>query len=273
MEATDPHRPYLQGQLDFFCAVYAVINALRLLHGLNLEQGRGILGTVLDELSACPPLWRAVLHNGTDFYGLVDYLLGRFCGTGPWSLRLARLPESPPAGLPAFAAPAGDMPCLDLRSPPARSLEALASDLYRPESAAWSREGGAKEVDACPAWSVEALWRLLRGWLPGRRLLDFGSSGPLTRCVLLRFHRYLPGRGGPLISHWSVGRFFAGSTLHLYDCTAAGSGVQSLPLRESAVHPGDIAAPRLLGLEPQSLYFLEKAPGTDTGEWNPSKIL
>ena len=45
-----PMRRYMQGTLDFTCAVYAVINSLSVIHNLDLATGRMILAETLQAL-------------------------------------------------------------------------------------------------------------------------------------------------------------------------------------------------------------------------------
>ena len=68
-------KPFYQGQLDTFCAIYAVLNALRLLRGLKTLKGRDILNDVLISLAGRPKLFREVLTQETDYISLVDSML------------------------------------------------------------------------------------------------------------------------------------------------------------------------------------------------------
>lgn len=295
-------KPYHQGQLDFFCAAYALINALRLMRGLELPQARAILASLLRELPENQFLWQAVLLNRTDYYWLLDYMLGRFCREGPFALKSDRLPDfalSHPCGLPVppgspalpaasgrLAADASSGPpspfgpfsplstpaSLDPSertggagspdqawrpapaSPPFCSLQALeAAGAYQPEA---EFTGGPRPPRR---WERRALWDLLRVWLPERGGFPlFGQNGPQERCLLLRFHRFMPEQEFPFISHWSVGQAFVGDTLLLYDCTADPNAVHKLSLSECALYYEELGPGRGLGLELSSLYFLEK---------------
>lgn len=68
-------KPFYQGKLDVFCAIYAVLNALRLTHGLRTLKAREILNDTLLGLAANPAAFRAVLNQETDYIPLVDNLL------------------------------------------------------------------------------------------------------------------------------------------------------------------------------------------------------
>ena len=54
-------KPFFQGKLDTFCAIYAVLNALRLTHGIQTLKARDILNETLLSLAGDPDALRAVL--------------------------------------------------------------------------------------------------------------------------------------------------------------------------------------------------------------------
>lgn len=68
-------KPFYQGKLDTFCAIYAVLNALRLLYGIRVLKARDILNEALLGLASQPEAFRAVLAQETDYVALVDSLL------------------------------------------------------------------------------------------------------------------------------------------------------------------------------------------------------
>lgn len=68
-------KPFYQGKLDTFCAIYAVLNALRLLYGIRVLKARDILNETLLGLASQPEAFRAVLAQETDYVALVDSLL------------------------------------------------------------------------------------------------------------------------------------------------------------------------------------------------------
>ena len=65
-------KPFFQGKLDTFCAIYAVLNALRLTHGIQTLKARDILNETLLSLAGKPDALRAVLEQDTDYMQLVD---------------------------------------------------------------------------------------------------------------------------------------------------------------------------------------------------------
>lgn len=68
-------KPFYQGKLDTFCAIYAVLNALRLTHGIRTLNARDLLNETLLSLADRPGALRAVLEQDTDYLDLVDDLL------------------------------------------------------------------------------------------------------------------------------------------------------------------------------------------------------
>lgn len=68
-------KPFYQGKLDTFCAIYAVLNALRLTHGIRTSKARDILNSTLLSLSRKPAEFQAVLNQTTDYLALVDNML------------------------------------------------------------------------------------------------------------------------------------------------------------------------------------------------------
>lgn len=68
-------KPFYQGKLDVFCAIYAVLNGLRLTHGLRTLKARAILNETLLGLATRPAAFRAVLNQETDYVALVDNML------------------------------------------------------------------------------------------------------------------------------------------------------------------------------------------------------
>ena len=68
-------KPFYQGKLDTFCAIYAVLNALRLTHGIRTLNARALLNETLLSLADRPGALRAVLEQDTDYLDLVDDLL------------------------------------------------------------------------------------------------------------------------------------------------------------------------------------------------------
>lgn len=68
-------KPFYQGKLDVFCAIYAVLNALRLTHGIRTLKAREILNETLLGIATKPAAFRAVLNQETDYVALVDNML------------------------------------------------------------------------------------------------------------------------------------------------------------------------------------------------------
>ena len=71
-------KPFYQGKLDTFCAIYAVLNAYRLLYGIRTLKARDILNESLLELSSDRKRFAEVLNQETDYMELVDHILDKY---------------------------------------------------------------------------------------------------------------------------------------------------------------------------------------------------
>ena len=119
-------KPFYQGKLDSFCAIYAVLNALRLLHGIRSNRAREILNESLLALAEKPKAFRAFLEQETDYIALVDSLLAFVATRHPLSYsRPFALPEAKLRQDPACPVPL-------LNPDPAQFLECCQNWLCRP---------------------------------------------------------------------------------------------------------------------------------------------
>ena len=69
--------PAYQGQLDVFCATYAVINAMRHINATRLLACRSILHEALLDAARDEESFRALLDQRTDYVDWVDSMLAR----------------------------------------------------------------------------------------------------------------------------------------------------------------------------------------------------
>lgn len=76
-------KPFFQGKLDVFCALYAVLNGLKITHNIGVLPARDILHETILHLAADPEAFRAVLDQRTDYVALVDTMLSIQCKIRP----------------------------------------------------------------------------------------------------------------------------------------------------------------------------------------------
>ena len=69
--------PIYQGQVDVFCAAYAVINAIRRIHESRLLHCRELLHEALLDAAANPEYFATILKQQTDYASWVDSMLER----------------------------------------------------------------------------------------------------------------------------------------------------------------------------------------------------
>ncbi len=221
-------RAYHQGQLDFFCAVYAIINALTLCYGIRLEDARKLLEQSLAGISSHSGLWLATLRNQSDFHWLVRALLKALEGQGSFFLR-ASWPFAPDAFEPT----------VNLFVPNPREADGVRLYHSPPE----------------PEPDLKTVWQTLCDWLPDER----NHEDVRPRTAVLRFFRFLPRLDEPIVRHWSTARHRRGGVISLFDATPDKSAVHELPLANlmpSARHVPDDKA--YLYIEPASVCLLER---------------
>lgn len=68
-------KPFFQGKLDVFCAIYAVLNGLQITHQIRTLHARDILHETLLGLAPSLDAFRAVLEQRTDYVAVVDGVL------------------------------------------------------------------------------------------------------------------------------------------------------------------------------------------------------
>ncbi len=76
-------KPFYQGKVDVFCAIYAVLNGLKVTHQIRTFEARSILHETLMGLAYNPRLLLTVLEQQTDYAPLVDAILRVQCQKRP----------------------------------------------------------------------------------------------------------------------------------------------------------------------------------------------
>jgi hypothetical protein len=94
-------KPFYQGKLDVFCAIYAVLNGLRLTHGLRTLQARDILHETLLALADNKAAFKLVLEQETDYIPLVDAMLQVHSLNYPLRLKTPFPPTGEGGGVPS----------------------------------------------------------------------------------------------------------------------------------------------------------------------------
>lgn len=219
---------YYQGQLDFFCAIYAVINALTALYGLTLAQARALLATMLSDISTYPDLWHATLLNKTDFHWLTEHML---------------------------------IACIKGHSYPVRAFRPFTSDREIPETAVDLTNARVYTEASCDdalgkPENAHVLWKAFTTFLP--ELETQPKPGNARRVAILRFHRYMRFVEDPVVSHWSVTDRHYNGLLHLRDASKEESALYSLDPAVTVFAPELISDTHNVRIEPESIYFIER---------------
>ena len=225
-------RIYYQGQLDFFCAVYATINALGILGPIPLVSARNAFADILDGIAGHKELWEATTRNDSDFYWLVKYALAWFTTS---------------KGFPKYSV---SQPFVqrDASFSSEEALNLTTAVPYKQRSA----------VRAHP----NTIWHTLENWLPRQRPPGSGAEdgNAQKRAVILRFHRYMRPDTSPFVMHWSAADTLTDDELLLRDASCEQSALHSLARKEVVFQPDDIHGGALLHIEPESLFLIERTP-------------
>ena len=227
-------RRYLQGTLDFHCGVYCVINALSAMYGIDLSLGRHILAESVLHISRHPDLHEAFLFNRSDHYWVVAYMLARWGSAGRFPLNATQ-----PIGGQWLAPPQQD---------PVLSSDRLAEAVlkhaapYLPEPEPDPKE---EEKNQALAWNTIGQW--LRQAEEGKKI---------TRAVILRFHRFLPGIQGPVVSHWTTAFRCMDQMLALFDASSEPKAVYSINHSDILPTGGGFCSIRIV---PESILLLSRS--------------
>ena len=218
-------RRYLQGTLDFACAIYAVINALAHIRGLDLAGARRVFQETEISLAGAPDLWKSFLRNETDHYWLVRYMLERWCGSAPWKLNIRQ-------------------PFSNCLLPGGGETDLAGVKLFLPEAE------NAQGPDAAGKAGKEAasVWQALEEWF------DDPSGNRPRRAALLRFHRFLFHECPPVVSHWTTARGMTDGILRLHDASSEANALFSL--EKDVLLPED-GGRGLIRIVPESVVLLE----------------
>lgn len=214
---------FYQGQLDFFCAIYAVINALTALYAINLSQARSLFATALADIAKHPVLWRATLCNETDFHWLTDYLL---------------------------------LACGKIPSYPVRATRPFADRTEIPESAANLAGIPTQRTTSAAVTDPDVIWAALEDWLPRTRTQP--RAGSARHVAILRFHRYIRYLDQPIVSHWSMMDCHHDGVFQLRDASKEENALYSLDRDESVFAEQFVSGKKPVLIEPESVYFVER---------------
>ena len=215
-------KAFHQGQLDFFCAAYSVLNALQITHSLSIGEAAKILARTIKQLSASKKYWNATLDNSTDFHWLPLWMLASVAK----GLPLKVCQPFPVGSEPKHWSFPGSVR-IDFENQPLNLPKDRNVIIRKPETIATS----------------------IQNWL----------EDGMLRSVVFRFHRHLPFRGHPIISHWSTGRYIANGHLHLLDSSKEEGALHSIQLDNFCTDTSALREDCLIRIEPDSIYLIEAA--------------
>ncbi len=198
-------RRYKQGTLDFYCAAYAVVNALARLRCIDMTQARDLLCDFLLTLSGAPALLNAFMRNETDHYWVVRYLMARWCREHPRKIALQQ-------------------PFSQCLLPDERAVDLLtmaqSNPFFLPEAPLPGSRRTRAQQKAFRA-AGENVWNTLESWMGT-------PEKAVSHTAIFRFHRFMMGREEPIVSHWTTGSYLCGEVLFLHDSSGEENALHSL---------------------------------------------
>jgi hypothetical protein len=222
-------RRYFQGTLDYACGVYAVINTLSRTHGLELSEARRLFAEAQEAIAARPGLFSQFIHNATDHYWVVRFMLTHVLTNQSYALELFQ-PFSDTLSQPAT---------------PDDSLDAAESRPYLPE----------RDTPRGPVSSIagrqeaENVWRVICVWLNAQ------EAEREKRAVILRFHRFFPGVPQPVVSHWTTAFAVIDDKIVLHDASSEPGALLELERRALMPPARERASVRIV---PESLICIRR---------------
>ncbi|SHN54950.1 hypothetical protein [Desulfovibrio litoralis] len=228
-----PLRPFYQGQLDFFCAIYAVLNALKISYEINNQDALFLFKETLKDISKEETYWQATLNNHTDFHWLPLWLL--YQSSDRYPIRV----EQP------FTVKGIEKWAFHKKNKTQKFLSET-KDIQTE-----------KLITHLPLFLPEAcLIKKDRSQMLAQKIEEWLASG-MCRSVILRFHRHLPFSDKALVSHWTTGYYMVGNELRLLDASKEKNAIHSIPLDNICTRIKDISKDKLIRIEPESVYLIE----------------
>ncbi len=209
-------KPFFQGKVDVFCALYAVLNGLKVTHQIRTLQARDIFHEALLGISQSPKVFKAILEQKTDYIALVDAML---------NIQAQKLPlivERPYEGMQ------------DRPPSPAQFWSTVSE---------WLEPNRALHLEAPPksrvTRSTNKPEQIVRG-----------------RAVIFRFIRYLMPHTEPVNRHWTTAYYMTDDELHFFDCSLEENAIYSVKEGAFVTDCKKISSHCLHCIEPHSLRLL-----------------
>lgn len=258
--------PIYQGKLDNFCAIYAVINGLKLISNINNMQARIVLNEALYYESLDARNWLRVINHETDYQALVSRMLkkwesmfeyGSFCPFDathyPQNIfqRLAQHDMNARNAEQMLAMKArqkhvqnahdstqtvsvnqGHTNQNTTQDIPKKTFIERLSNLFRGETF------DINKAFQKPELSVDLVWSTIE-----KHILEGKST------VVLRLCRFLPDKIGPMVDHWTTVYKITDDKMFFYDCSLEKTGWYQLPRQKVFIAPFGSILPQTLALQ------------------------
>lgn len=239
-----------QGKLDNFCAVYAVLNAIKLISDMNNMQARVMLNEVLYHESLDRANWLRVLGHETDYEALVSRMLKQWEGHFKYTSFCPFEPHNFEKNIFQHAyedneednssdSPEKKIMKKFLKPQTIKLLENIRK-IFKGE------EFKLEQAFKNPEVSLDTVWSTLKKYV---------VEGKST--AVIRFCRFMPEKIGPMIDHWTTVREVTDDALHFFDCSLEKTGWYVMPRERLYVAPFASIPPQTLALKEGYTLTLE----------------
>ncbi len=209
-------KPFFQGKIDVFCALYAVLNGLKVTHQIRTLQARDIFHETLLGISQNPKVFKAILEQKTDYIALVDAMLNI------QAQKLSLTVERPFEGTQ------------DRPPSPAQFWQTVEE---------WLAPNVSLNLSTPSKSRVH-------------RSNDISSNNMRGRAVIFRFIRYLMPHTEPVNRHWTTAYYINDDVLYFFDCSLEESAIYNVKEGAFVTDCKNISTHCLHCIEPHSLRLL-----------------
>lgn len=271
------NEPIYQGKLDNFCAIYAVINGLKLITDINNMQARILLHEALYYESLNTTQWLHVLNHETDYQALVLRMLKKWEGVFHYTSFCPFESHHFPENVFQLASKNANRKEVELLVEVHKAQEKIEQEISNERTEKVTKEAleeqactetlekikehdkqkssscknfiatimsvfKGKELDIVAAFktpeiSMETLWTTLQ-----KHVVEGKST------VVLRICRFLPGKVGPIVDHWTSIKKITDTEIYFYDCSLEKTGWYVASKKRIFVAPFGSIPPQTLAL-------------------------
>lgn len=249
-----------QGKLDNFCAAYAVLNGLKLISHMNNMQARIMLNEMFYYESLDKLNWLKVIGHETDYHALVTRMLKRWEPTFHYTSFCPFVPHNYEKNI--FQTAHDNAKNENSKSKNAKNkntkdilehnkqqkekqelLEGVSQKptknfLERVQSLFKGEQFNIEKAFEKPEISLDTVWSTLKKYVVHKQ-----------STAVIRFCRFIPGKIGPIVDHWTTLQKVTDNALYFFDCSLEETGWYIITREKLHVAPFASIPPQALAIQ------------------------